>query len=390
MGSSSVQFFPRLIGEERERRLRLFRVLLVVQLVTMLLVAGSTLWDVLSTPYTIAYVVAVAVLLLVAIGGYFMARRGAFYAGALTLIASTLLLPVPFLLFYGTRGASSYLFVWPIMAAAILLEPALLFTTTALAGLGYSAISVLELYRVGGFPVYMPEIYAPWHAVGSPGVVGYYVAEVVSVSLFYLAVAVFSHIALRSLRQEVQLTRDQAGQLLRYRAELEDQVSARTAELRQTTERLQGSLALLREMGSPVLPLLRGILLVPLVGTLDSERMRLVMENVLRGIAGQRARVVILDITGVTMVDTAVANALLQTAHGARLLGATPVLVGIRADVAQTIMGLGVDLQGIDIRAGLEGGLSYALELVGGEIRWPQPGGGGERAAAGGGAQEGR
>ncbi|MGC8874452.1 MAG: STAS domain-containing protein, partial [Chloroflexia bacterium] len=78
-----------------------------------------------------------------------------------------------------------------------------------------------------------------------------------------------------------------------------------------------------------------------------------------------RARAVLLDITGVPTVDTAVANALVRLAQGVRLLGAVPVLVGVRAEVAQTIVDLGVDLQGIVTRANLQEGLEYALHTQG-------------------------
>ncbi|MBN1485100.1 MAG: STAS domain-containing protein, partial [Chloroflexia bacterium] len=80
--------------------------------------------------------------------------------------------------------------------------------------------------------------------------------------------------------------------------------------------------------------------------------------------ARERARAVIVDVTGVPVVDTMVAKALVQMAQGVRLLGALPILVGIRAEIAETIVDLGVDLQGIVIQAGLQQGLLYALEQV--------------------------
>jgi rsbT co-antagonist protein RsbR len=142
-------------------------------------------------------------------------------------------------------------------------------------------------------------------------------------------------------------------------------VESRTAELNRALESLQANLEVLREIGSPILPIFSGVILVPLVGAIDSARAERTMDAVLHGVYEHRARVVLLDITGVPTVDTAVANALVRTAQGVRLLGATPVLVGVRAEVAQTIVDLGIDLQGIVTQASLQEGLEYALRAQG-------------------------
>jgi rsbT co-antagonist protein RsbR len=89
------------------------------------------------------------------------------------------------------------------------------------------------------------------------------------------------------------------------------------------------------------------------------------MDRILRETDKRRAEVVILDITGVSIVDTAVANALIQTSLGVHLLGAISILVGIRAEVAETMVELGVDLGEIVTRASLQEGLQYALETMG-------------------------
>jgi len=115
------------------------------------------------------------------------------------------------------------------------------------------------------------------------------------------------------------------------------------------------------ELGSPVIPLAEGIIAMPLIGIIDSERAQQLRMALLDGVAAHRARVAIIDITGVPLVDTMVAGTLLQAAKGIRLLGAEPVLTGIRAEVAQTIVSLGLDLTGVVTRATLQEGLTYAI-----------------------------
>jgi PAS domain S-box-containing protein len=119
--------------------------------------------------------------------------------------------------------------------------------------------------------------------------------------------------------------------------------------------------AALRELSTPIIPLTDDLLVMPLIGTVDSNRAQQVIETLLEGVATTRATTVILDITGVLIVDTQVANALLRAAQAVKLLGARVVLTGIRPDVAQTLVGLGLDLSGITTRGTLQSGIAVAL-----------------------------
>ena len=123
--------------------------------------------------------------------------------------------------------------------------------------------------------------------------------------------------------------------------------------------------ARISELSTPIIPLYQGILALPLVGSIDAHRAGQIMEKLLVGISEQQADVVIIDITGVPVVDTSVANYLLQSARAARLLGAQIILVGISAEIAQTITQLGADLSGITTLANLALGIQYALALQG-------------------------
>jgi rsbT co-antagonist protein RsbR len=116
----------------------------------------------------------------------------------------------------------------------------------------------------------------------------------------------------------------------------------------------------LNELSTPLIPITDGVVVMPLIGTMDSTRAEHMLATLLDGIASMRAIVAILDITGVPVVDTHVANALIQAAQMVRLLGAQVILTGIRPEVAQTLVGLGVDLAAITTLSSLQRGIAYA------------------------------
>jgi rsbT co-antagonist protein RsbR len=123
--------------------------------------------------------------------------------------------------------------------------------------------------------------------------------------------------------------------------------------------------ARLEEVATPILPIHAGILVLPLIGAIDSRRASQIMDSLLERISRQQASVVLMDITGVPVIDTGVANYLLQAARAARLLGASVVLVGISAEIAQTIVQLGIDLSDIATRGNLQDGMAFALGVQG-------------------------
>jgi PAS domain S-box-containing protein len=125
---------------------------------------------------------------------------------------------------------------------------------------------------------------------------------------------------------------------------------------------------LISELSAPLIPITRNILVLPLIGAVDSARAQQIMESLLSGIEGYNAEVVIVDVTGVPLMDTGVANHLLQMTDAASLVGARVILVGITPRVAQTIIELGVDLSAITTRSNLQGGVEYALRLQGQHI----------------------
>ncbi|HEY4566114.1 STAS domain-containing protein [Planococcaceae bacterium Storch 2/2-2] len=120
----------------------------------------------------------------------------------------------------------------------------------------------------------------------------------------------------------------------------------------------------LQELSASLIPVFDKISVMPLVGTIDTERAKLIMENLLEGVVEQRAEVVLLDITGVPVVDTMVAHHLIQAADAVRLVGSQCLLVGIRPEIAQTLVTLGVDLSEFMTTSTLQRGMKEALQMT--------------------------
>jgi rsbT co-antagonist protein RsbR len=121
----------------------------------------------------------------------------------------------------------------------------------------------------------------------------------------------------------------------------------------------------LLELSTPVVKLWDGILALPMIGTLDSARTQIVMESLLQKIVETESQIAIIDITGVPTVDTLVAQHLLKTVTALRLMGADCIISGVRPQIAQTIVHLGVDLQGVTTKANLADALALALKRTG-------------------------
>jgi len=120
----------------------------------------------------------------------------------------------------------------------------------------------------------------------------------------------------------------------------------------------------IRELSTPVLQVRDRMLLIPIIGVVDSHRAQLIMENLLASIRSQRARAAVMDVTGVATVDSKVANYLLQTVAAARLMGAHVIISGLSAEVAQSLVALGIDLEQIHAVGDLQGGLEEAERML--------------------------
>ncbi len=161
-------------------------------------------------------------------------------------------------------------------------------------------------------------------------------------------------------------------ELRRGRDELDERVKERTAELAKVNGTLKAELAArkraeeaIRALSTPVLPVRERLLILPLIGVIDSPRALQLTEQLLGSIRTYRAKAVVIDITGVPIVDSKVANHLLQTVEAARLMGASVIVTGISPEIAQTLVRIGIDLSRLRTRTDLMGGLEEAEQLIG-------------------------
>jgi rsbT co-antagonist protein RsbR len=121
----------------------------------------------------------------------------------------------------------------------------------------------------------------------------------------------------------------------------------------------------IRELSTPVLQVRERLLILPIIGVIDSQRARQLTEQLLRGIRNNRAKVVVVDITGVPTIDSTVANHLVQTVEASRLMGASVIITGLSSEIAQTLVTIGVDLSKMNAVGDLQGGIEEAERLLG-------------------------
>lgn len=147
----------------------------------------------------------------------------------------------------------------------------------------------------------------------------------------------------------------------RARRAAEDERAALVEQLRAQNDLLVKQAEALRDLATPVIPLASGVIGLPLVGDIDPTRAAQILEALLNGVTSHRARFAIIDITGVRTIDTFGADALIRSARALQLLGATAVLTGLRPEIAQTLVGLGVELHGLTTLGTFQEGVTFAL-----------------------------
>ena len=135
-------------------------------------------------------------------------------------------------------------------------------------------------------------------------------------------------------------------------------------ERKQTEERIQQQSKEIMELSTPVMQVWQGVVVAPLIGSLDSQRTQQFMERLLSRIVETNSPMALVDIMGVPMIDTQTAQHLVETISAVRLLGAQVVLTGVRPAIAQTLVHLGIDLSGITTRSSLAAGLLVALDML--------------------------
>ncbi|MFC1824760.1 STAS domain-containing protein [Thermodesulfobacteriota bacterium] len=149
---------------------------------------------------------------------------------------------------------------------------------------------------------------------------------------------------------------------LRQREKTQKELEERLATIQEQQKTILQQQEDLLELSSPVIKVWDNVVVLPVIGTLDSRRTQIMMENLLQRIVDTGCTIAILDITGVPTIDTQVANHLIKTVTSARLLGAECIVSGISPAIAQTIVHLGIDLSSIQTRATLQESMRYAFQ----------------------------
>ena len=170
-----------------------------------------------------------------------------------------------------------------------------------------------------------------------------------------------------AVRHDLNKSQDKMFDTLRDATDLVDALALLTMEAYIATreELIHRQQQELMELSTPVVKLWDGILALPIIGTLDSARTQVVMENLLQTVVATNSRFAIIDITGVPTVDTLVAQHLLKTITAARLMGAECIISGVRPQIAQTIVHLGINLEDVMTRANLSDAFGLALQMSG-------------------------
>lgn len=310
--------------------------------------------------------VGAVVVMLTSMAGVAVLRRERFRPAVLAASAGLVAAVFFVTVIYGYPAATPFLLVTliPVILTGLLIETSRLIAVSAASGL------------IPALVFFLKPVIAPFVAtVQPPGDL-----TVVAVALFLLVLFVVTTIIASFgpvLRQSLVAALAREQELAHLRETLEKTVQERTAELQealhtveqreaqlqQTLADLRASQEAIRELSAPVLPVLPGVLIAPLVGAIDEARAETFVSNVLHAIERERAHHIIFDITGVPLVDTQVARMILRAADAARLLGAQVIVVGIRPEVAQTVVGLGVALNRMRTFANLQQAV-IALSLV--------------------------
>lgn len=177
---------------------------------------------------------------------------------------------------------------------------------------------------------------------------------------------------LSGVEQAINLLIDDLTHELKKSIKLKQEMEEKLLKIQEQQKTILQQQEDLMELSSPVSKVWENILILPVIGTLDSQRTQVMMENLLQKIVATGCTTAILDITGVPTVDTQVANHLLKTVTAARLLGAECIVSGISPAIAQTIVHLGINLSNILTKATLQDAMIYALrkneQLVNGKV----------------------
>lgn len=329
----------------------------ILQAILIIMIVIATIGMLLSTALGIAILFTTVILYIATL---FILRRGHFQAAVWSVAAITLISLFIGLFTTGldqpNSGISILGFAIPIVFIGLLGKRWALWITTFLA--------ILSAFVVAIFQEYVPTFTLPSKEGITP------ISIAISMALVVSIITTFIDRFNGSLRHALTLASERERELANISASQERIISERTGDLqaaltdlqareihlRQTLAENELQRDTIRQMSIPILPVAESIMVVPLIGALDSSRLNELQEQTLSMIERSRIKQLVLDITGVTLVDSQIAQGLITVMRSANLMGTKVVLVGIRPEVAQTIVGLGFHLQ-IETYANLQSAL---------------------------------
>lgn len=294
------------------------------------------------------------------LGSIWLARRGQVGVAAWMLILLAMLVISATPLIRGQLIIPVIFLTLPVFLAGLMVRPWQVWIATIIA-LATLALLVRLTAGTNWHGGEVPLLISLSSLIGAVGVIGFVAARVSTAVLADAAAA----------RRDAEVA---ARRFEELNAGLEARVSAQTTDLRRALGEVEARAAaqaallaeneaqrtVIREMSFPVLPVSRDTLVIPLVGALDSVRLADLQARALEAVERMRARILLLDITGVSLIDTQVAQGLIGAVQATRLLGAEPVLIGVRPEVAQTLVTLGIDLTQVRTAASLASALGHS------------------------------
>ncbi|HYF63831.1 MAG TPA: STAS domain-containing protein [Herpetosiphonaceae bacterium] len=249
----------------------------------------------------------------------------------------------------GTTSRAFFMVFQPIVGSALLLPARWSYV--------YAAVAV-GLYVA---------IYAI-HAQANPGTTANFATTLIYNTVFASATfgltATLSALTAQRLDRLLRSSLRHAQELEAARSELEIRVQERTAGLQQALDQLQQSGETIRQLNAPILPLADGVLALPIIGNINESRAAQLSQVLLEEVYRRRPHTVLLDLTGIGVADQETTMALGQATEAIRLLGAQPVLVGVRAETAMAILDRGLDMGGLPTYRDVQSGLAYAQQRV--------------------------
>ena len=362
MGQRMKDWFTQLPFETPVER----RQALLLQIFLVLIVLGPMVWLLLpfflldATNNRFTALVAGILCALGALLGIFLLRRGTMVLAArIAALGYVCGVGLFFLNFGFVSNQSIYgvMFIPLILAALFLSLLDLILVISTL----FAILVASTTFKYGS--AQYPEPFLPVAAIGTLFLVGF------AVGIF---LSFFGHF----LRTALVRVRTREQELEQIRGNLEQVVAQRTLDLQDALQKVQVQFAIQKDLlaenaqqreliqilSVPVLPISHDILVMPLIGLIDAERSAPIMESLLSAVDRHQAQFVLIDMTGVPLVDQEVAHILIKAARATKMLGTRTILVGLRPELAQTLVSLGLDLATITTKATLKDGVSYALK----------------------------